>query len=463
MTFLSDWTSRERHAVLASYLGWALDAFDYFVLVFVIPDVAASFHAGITSVALALTLTLAFRPLGAFIFGRLADRYGRRPVLMINVACYSLLGFLTAFSPSLIVFLVVRSLFGVAMGGVWGVGASLAFETIASKRRGFVSGLLQSGYSMGYLVASLVFWLLYGWLGWRGMFAMGIVPAVFLVWYIASAVVESPFHDRGRAASGISVPLLGLRVTGIAIAGLIAYWAAARVLFPSFGWYGVALLLPVAAIIAYFVSSYVRRHWKLMLYAVVMMTAFNFFSHGTQDIYPLFLQKQRGFGHGTVSTIAILYNIAAILGGLTVGSLSQRLGRKRAVVATVLVAIPVAFLWAFSTSAALLALGAILMQFIVQGAWGVVPAHLNEISPRGERGTFPGTVYQLGNLIASVNAVLQTSIAEHTGGNYAIALVGVAIVSAMVIALVMGLGPQAQNAEMVDTRNYEAAVGMPTS
>jgi MFS transporter, SHS family, lactate transporter len=448
MTFLKDWTSRERHAVLASYLGWGLDAFDYFVLVFVIPDVAASFHAGISAVALALTLTLAFRPLGAFIFGRLADRYGRRPVLMINVACYSLFGFLTAFSPSLIVFLVIRSLFGVAMGGVWGIGASLAFETVTSNKRGFVSGVLQSGYATGYLGASLVFWLLYSWLGWRGMFVMGIVPAIFLVWYISSSVVESPFHDCGRAASGISISLLALRVAGIAIAGFAAYWVAAHVLFPNSGWYGAALLLPVAALLAYLISDYVRRHWKLMLYAVLMMTAFNFFSHGTQDIYPLFLQKQRGFDHATVSTIAILYNIAAIVGGLTVGILSQRFGRKRAAVATVLLAVPVAFLWAFSTSAALLALGAILMQFIVQGAWGVVPAHLNEISPKGERGTFPGTVYQLGNLIASVNAVLQTSIAEHTGGNYAIALAGVAIVSSLVIALFMGLGPQAQDVEM---------------
>lgn len=448
MTFPRDWTSRERHAVLASYLGWALDAFDYFVLVFVIPDVAASFHAGITSVALALTLTLAFRPLGAFIFGRLADRYGRRPVLMINVICYSLLGFLTAFSPSLVAFLVIRSLFGMAMGGVWGIGASLALETIASNKRGFVSGVLQSGYPMGYLVASLVFWLLYGWLGWRGMFAMGIVPAIFLVWYISSAVAESPFHNRALAAADVSIPFLGLRVAGIAVAGLIAYWVGAHVLFPNLGWYGVALLLPAAAVLAYLISEYVRGHWKLMLYAVLMMTAFNFFSHGTQDIYPLFMQKQRGFNHATVSTIAILYNIAAIVGGLTVGSLSQHFGRKRATVATVLLAIPVAFLWAFSTSAALLALGAILMQFIVQGAWGVVPAHLNEISPKGERGTFPGTVYQLGNLIASVNAVLQTGIAEHTGGDYAIALVGVAIASSLGIALFMGLGPQAQDVEM---------------
>jgi MFS transporter, SHS family, lactate transporter len=400
MAFLRGWTPRERHAVIASYLCWALDAFDYFVLVFVLTDVAQAFHAGITAVALALTLTLAFRPLGAFIFGRLADRYGRRPVLMVNVALYSVFGFLTAFSPSLITFLAIRSLFGVAMGGVWGIGASLAFETIAREKRGFVSGLMQSGYATGYLAASLVFGFLYAWLGWRGLFMVGILPAFFLIFYIWSQVSEAPGWNQERARASSTFTVL-------------------------------------------------KTHWRLALFAIVMMTAFNFFSHGTQDLYPTFLQKQHHFDHATVSTIAILYNIAAILGGLTVGSLSQSFGRRRASVVTALIAVPVAFLWAFSSTAALLALGAILMQFLVQGAWGVVPAHLNEISPAGARGTFPGTVYQLGNLIASVNAVLQTSIAERTGGNYAIALASVAIVSVLVIALFMGLGPQAQDVEMV--------------
>ncbi|HXL70698.1 MAG TPA: MFS transporter [Rhizomicrobium sp.] len=400
MAFLSGWTPRERHAVIASYLCWSLDAFDYFVLVFVLTDVAQAFHAGITAVALALTLTLAFRPLGAFVFGRLADRYGRRPVLMVNVALYSLFGFLTAFSPSLITFLAIRSLFGVAMGGVWGIGASLAFETIAREKRGFVSGLMQSGYATGYLAASLVFGFLYAWLGWRGLFMVGILPAFFLIFYIWSQVSEAPGWNQERARASTTFSVL-------------------------------------------------KTHWRLALFAIVMMTAFNFFSHGTQDLYPTFLQKQHHFDHATVSTIAILYNIAAILGGLTVGSLSQRFGRRRASVVTALIAVPVAFLWAFSSTAVLLALGAIMMQFLVQGAWGVVPAHLNEISPEGARGTFPGTVYQLGNLIASVNAVLQTSIAERTGGNYAIALASVAIVSVLVIALFMGLGPQAQDVEMV--------------
>ncbi|MGH6827771.1 MAG: MFS transporter, partial [Rhizomicrobium sp.] len=293
MGLLSGWTPRERHAVIAAYLGWSLDAFDYFVLVFVLSDVARTFKTGILAVALALTLTLAFRPLGAFIFGRLADRHGRRPVLMVNIACYSLFGFLTAFAPSLGAFFVIRSLFGVAMGGVWGIGASLAFETIQRERRGFVSGLMQSGYATGYLVASLVFGLFYGWLGWRGLFMLGIVPAILLVFYIRLQVSEAPGWDRKRARAASTFSVL-------------------------------------------------KKHWRLALLTIVTMTAFNFFSHGTQDLYPTFLQRQHHFDHATVSIIAVLYNIAAIAGGLTVGSLSQRFGRKRAVVTTVLIAVPIA-------------------------------------------------------------------------------------------------------------------------
>ncbi|HEY4077525.1 MAG TPA: MFS transporter [Rhizomicrobium sp.] len=447
MAILTGWTPRERHAVIAAFLAWSLDAFDFFVLVFVLGDVADSFKVPISSVAWALTLTLAFRPLGAFIFGRLADRFGRRPVLMINIAFYSLFGFLTAFSPNLMGFFIIRSLFGVAMGGIWGIGASMAFETVHSEKRGFVSGVLQSGYSTGYLFASITFYLLYSAFGWRGLFIVGLVPAAALIAYIWMNVTESPAHDRVRA-SRITMPMLATQVTGILIAGFLTYLVASRLLYPNLGWYGVALILPVAAGTAYAASPFVRKHWRLMLFAVVMMTAFNFFSHGTQDIYPTFLQKQHGFGKGTVSLIAVLYNIAAVAGGITFGILSQRFGRRRASMTAALIAIPVAFLWAFSPTAVLLGLGAMLMQFMVQGAWGVVPAHLNELSPADARGTFPGTVYQLGNLIASVNAVLQTTVAERSGGNYGVALASVAILSCIVIAICMKFGPEAKDVKM---------------
>jgi SHS family lactate transporter-like MFS transporter len=396
---LRGWTATERNVVAATYLGWTLDAFDFFVLVFVLTDVAAAFGATIPAVALAVTLTLAFRPLGAFLFGRLADRYGRRPVLMANIALYTLFGFLTAFVWDLPSFLVVRSLFGVAMGGVWGIGASLAMETIQPKARGIVSGLLQSGYPSGYLLASVVFGLLYASIGWRGMFMVGVIPAAMLILYMYAAVPESRAFDRhsARASSTLSV---------------------------------------------------LRSHWKIALFAIILMTGFNFFSHGTQDIFPTFLQKQLHFEHGTVSTIAVIYNIGAICGGLLFGGISQAVGRRRAILGATLLSIPAVYLWAFSVTPLLLALGAFLMQFFVQGAWGVVPAHLNELSPREARATFPGTVYQLGNFIASVNAVLQTYVAQQTG-SYPLALASVALCAALLIATLVKFGPEAHNVEMV--------------
>ncbi len=395
---LKGWTATQKHVVLASYLGWTLDAFDFFLLVFVMKDVAGAFATSLTSVALAITLTLALRPVGAFIFGRLADRYGRQPILMLDIALYSLLGFATAFAPNLTVFLIIRALFGVAMGGEWGIGASLTMEMIPPKARGFVSGLLQSGYPSGYLLASMVFGLLYPHVGWRGMFMVGIVPAL-LILYIRSKVPESPAFHRQRATTPVT---LGVRA----------------------------------------------RHWLLAAYAILLMTAFNFFSHGTQDLYPTFLQKQHHFGHETVSAIAVVYNIGAILGGLTFGAFSQRIGRRRAMIIAALLAIPAVWLWAFSQTAVMLAVGAFAVQFFVQGAWGVVPAHLNELSPPEVRGTFPGTVYQLGNFIASSNAVIQARIAETHGNNYALALAAVAVAAALAIALLVSFGREAKDVDM---------------
>ena len=392
------WTSEQKHVVAASYLGWTLDAFDFFLMVFVIKDVAHEFHVENETVAIAITLTLALRAVGAFIFGRIADRFGRRPVLMADVLLYSVLGFATAFSPNLTVFLIIRSLFGIAMGGEWGIGASLTMESIKPEARGFVSGLLQSGYPSGYLLASVVFALLYTHIGWRGMFMVGILPAL-LIFYIRKSVPESPGWTPEHAKTGTVLTVL-------------------------------------------------KRDWKLALYAIILMTAFNFFSHGTQDIYPLFLQAQHGFDSHTVGFIAVIYNIGAIIGGWTFGILSQAYGRRRMIILAALLAIPVAWLWAFSETAAMLAAGAFLMQFFVQGAWGIVPVHLNELSPHDARATFPGTVYQLGNFIASSNAVLQTHWAASAGGNYSWALAGVAVISALAIALLTFMGREAKNADL---------------
>jgi MFS transporter, SHS family, lactate transporter len=392
---LSGWTNEQKHVVAASFLGWSLDAFDFFLLVFVLKDIAAEFHTDISNVTLAILLTLAMRPVGAFIFGRAADRWGRRPTLMVNILLYSVLEFASGFAPSLTVLIILRALYGVAMGGEWGVGASLTMETIPPHARGFVSGLLQSGYPTGYFMASIVYGVLFPYIGWRGMFMVGVIPAL-LVLYIRRNVPESPSWSKEIAAErGGTLEVL-------------------------------------------------KSHWRLGIYAVVLMTAFNFFSHGTQDIYPTFLQVQHQFTPHVVSIIAVVYNIGAIVGGILFGTLSERFGRRRCIIISALLTLPVIPLWAFSDGPVMLAIGAFLMQFTVQGAWGVVPVHLNELSPDNARATFPGFVYQLGNLLASVNATLQAGIATYFGGNYGLALAIVAGTVAIVIAVLTAVGTEAK-------------------
>jgi MFS transporter, SHS family, lactate transporter len=392
---LSGWTTEQKHVVAASFLGWSLDAFDFFLLVFVLKDISAEFQTDISNVTLAILLTLAMRPIGAFIFGRAADRWGRRPTLMIDIALYSILEFASGFSPNLTIFIILRALYGVAMGGEWGVGASLTMESIPPHARGFVSGLLQSGYPAGYFMASIVYGVLFPYIGWRGMFMVGVIPAL-LVLYIRRNVPESPsFSKEAAVESGDTLTVL-------------------------------------------------KSHWRLGIYAVVLMTAFNFFSHGTQDLYPTFLEVEHKLSPQAVGIIAVIYNIGAICGGILFGTLSERFGRRRCIVVAALLSLPVIPLWAFSDSPALLAVGAFLMQFTVQGAWGVIPVHLNELSPENARGTFPGFVYQLGNLLASINATLQAGIASHFGGNYGLALAAVAGLVAIVIAVLTAVGTEAK-------------------
>ncbi|CAG9195455.1 Permeases of the major facilitator superfamily [Paraburkholderia tropica] len=396
------WTREQKNVTIAAYLGWTLDAFDFFLMVFVLKDIATEFNTKIPAVAFAITLTLAMRPLGALIFGRLADKYGRRPTLMVNIACYSLLELLTGFSPNLTTFIVLRALFGVAMGGEWGVGSALTMETIPPKARGFVSGLLQAGYPSGYLLASVVFGVLYQHIGWRGMFFVGVLPAL-LVLYVRSHVPESP-----------------------------AWKEMEKRVRPT-------------------LLSTLKHNLGLSIYAIVLMTAFNFFSHGTQDLYPTFLREQHHFDPHTVSLITIVLNIGAIVGGLFFGSISEKIGRRKAICIAALIALPVLPLWAFSATPVMLALGAFLMQISVQGAWGVIPVHLNEISPDEVRATFPGLVYQLGNLFASVNATLQASLAETHDQNYGMAMAIVAGTVAIVISVLILFSRERRGIDMTQT------------
>jgi len=357
----------QRNTFLACFLGWALDAFDFFLLTFVIAPMANDFGTGIAELTYAITITLAMRPVGAFIFGLLGDRFGRRIPLMVNIIFYSLMELLTAFSPSYTWLLIFRALYGVGMGGEWGLGASLAMETLPTATRGLFSGILQQGYAFGYLLAAIVYWVVFPFFGWRGLFVAGALPAL-LVLYIRARVPESPVWIRRHRE---------------------------KVNF----WNDLLMVL--------------QRHWVLFLYVVLLMTAFNAMSHGTQDMYQTFLGEQRHFGVTQKAATGIIYAFGAICGGTVIGHLSQKWGRRRSIIVTAVLGIMLIPLWVFPPGFALLVAGGFAMQFMVQGAWGIVPVHLNELSPDAVRGTFPGVAYQLGNLFAANTAVIEARLADH--------------------------------------------------
>ena len=402
LSYFRGLTSAQLHAYLASLGGWTLDAFDFFIFLFCLNAISVEFHTDIKAVSEGVFLTLACRPIGALVFGWLAEKYGRRPVLMVNVLSFSALQLATAFAPNLSTLLALRALFGFAMGGEWGVGAALALETLPARGRGFFSGLLQQGYVLGYLLASILFWLAFEYVGWRGLFMISAASALLVI-YIRYGVEESPAWVAGAAPQRASAA---------------AIWSALRNHLPTFG------------------------------YLVLLMACFNAFSHGSQDLYPTFLQKQHGFPAGVTGPIAIIANVGALLGGICFGALSERLGRRRTISLAALLSLPMIPLWAYSQTAVMLAVGGFLMQFMVQGAWGIVPAHLNELSPASVRAILPGFAYQLGNLAMSKMAPFQSGIAESHGNDYAYILAWTMAVVAIALIVVTMLGPEARAAEL---------------
>ena len=413
MSVLSDFrrlTRPQRHTFLAGFLGWTMDSLDYFILILCAPAIAAEFHTRPSAVMGAVFLTLAFRPVGAVLFGVLADRYGRRPVLMVNILSFSVIELACGFAPSLGALLVLRAVFGLAMGGEWGVGAALVFETLPSEGRGGFSGILQEGYALGSILAAAIYALFFHAIGWRGLFILGATPAL-LVFYVQARVAESPVWLEGKRKR------LALAVGGVRPSRLSTDWASLRAFLPTF------------------------------LFLVLLMTAFMSFSHGTQDVYPTFLATQARLTPQIVGLIGVLYGFGSIAGGIVFGALSEKWGRKRAIVTAALLAIPVIPLYAYGHSALTLGIGAVLMQFMVQGAWGVVPAYLTELSPAPVRATAPGLAYQLGGLITSWNGKAQALAAEHTG-NYPAVLAITVIVVALTLAGLALMGHEAKGRRM---------------
>ncbi len=376
-------------AVIAGFLGWTLDAFDFFLVVIALPAIAQDLGVSEHEIAFSLTLTLMFRPLGAFIFGLLADRYGRRMPMMINLVFYSAVEVATAFSPNLIVFLVLRALFGIGMGGEWGVGASLVMEKVPARWRGVLSGILQEGYAAGYLLAAVAAWFMLDRFGWRVMFLLGGLPAL-LTLLIRYGIKESEIWRRSKAAN----------------------WSH--------------------------LGRTLRSHWKLWLYLTLLMAAMNFTSHGTQDMYPAFMKDYRGMDARSYSQVVMLMMTGAIIGGLAFGLASDRLGRRKMMIVAFLGALTVTPLWAFSSGMTSIITGAVLMQFMVQGAWGIIPAHINELSPDSVRGFLPGFAYQCGNFIAASIASVQSALASRYPYSYVMAASAATIFLFAIVATALG-------------------------
>jgi MFS transporter, SHS family, lactate transporter len=409
MSFIRDFkrlTSSQRHTFIASFLGWTLDSLDFFLLIFCVKAISADFHAKPSDVFTAVLLTQIFRPVGALVFGILADRYGRRPVLMFNILSFSVIELACAFAPSLAVLLVLRALFGIAMGGEWGVGAALAFESLPTEGRGGFSGILQEGYAFGSILASGAFAMLFHSLGWRGLFMIGASPAL-LVFYVQARVEESPVWLAAERK----------RRSAPARESYAKKLASLKSFLPTF------------------------------LFLIVLMTAFMSFSHGTQDVYPTFLQVQIGLSPRVVGMIGVIYGFAQIAGGFVFGTLSERWGRKRAIIAAALLSLVAIPAWAYGHTAVTLAVGAVIMQFMVQGAWGVVPAYLAELTPAPVRATAPGLAYQLGGLVTSWNANAQSMAAEKWGSYRNVLAVTVMIV-ALALAALASLGHEVKGKDM---------------
>lgn len=389
--------ANQRNAVLAGFLGWTLDAFDFFILTFVVVQVAHDFHRSVPDIVLTISACLFTRPVGAFIFGLLADHYGRRTLLISNIIFYSIVEVLSGLAPSYAIFFALRLLYGVGMGGEWGVGASLALESVPARLRGVISGLLQEGYAVGYIIAAVAYATVFPHFGWRVMFFVGGLPGLLSLFIITKVKEPEAWHQAKT----------------------------------DWGTYKHSLF----------------SNWKLFIYLVVLMSFMNFISHGTQDLYPTFLQVQHGFSVHLTSVITVVSMIGAILGGLAFGLASNHFGRKRCMIVAALLAVLTIPLWALAASETVILAGAFLMQFMVQGAWGVIPAHLNELSPGALRGFFPGFAYQLGAAIAGLIAPIEAVLARQHG--YSTIMAGAAALVLIVGSIVIALGPEARGVAFV--------------
>jgi SHS family lactate transporter-like MFS transporter len=377
------------HAVSAGFLGWTLDAFDFFVVIFLFDTLAAHFHVSKSDIVLTVTATLAMRPVGALLFGMMADGYGRRRPLMANVLFFSTVELLCGFAPNYTTFFILRMLFGIGMGGEWGVGASLAMEHAPVRWRGVLSGILQSGYSIGYLLAALASRVVLPTWGWRAMFWVGGIPAL-LALYIRTKVPESEAWEQHRLLKTLDAPRIA--------------W----------------------------------QNKRLVLYMIGLMFLMNCLSHGTQDLYPDFLKDAHNVAHNMVAYVAMFYNVGAVSGAVIFGLLSERIGRRYSMLSALALALLVIPAWAFGSTLIVLAIGAFILQMGVQGAWGIIPVHLNELSPDSVRGLLPGFTYQIGILLAASTPRVEFAVRNRLGYAWALTSFELVVIGCLSLVLIFG-------------------------
>jgi SHS family lactate transporter-like MFS transporter len=384
-------------AVASSILGWVLDAFDFFVVVFLFDALAGNFHVEKKAIVWTISITLAMRPVGALLFGALADRYGRKKPLMACVVYFSAITILSGFAPNYLFFVVMRALYGIGMGGYWGIGASFAMENAPRERRGVLSGMMQGGYPFGYLLAAVGMLTIMPHLGWRAMFVVGsLLAAVIVVLTYLSPESEAWKQHRMGSVANIFKTLF--------------------------------------------------QHMGSFSYLLLVMVVMSCLSHGTQDLYPDFLKSLPSiknamvFGMKPLYGIPIIYNIGAITGAIFFGHFSERIGRRYAIMAALLLSLLAIPAWAFGGSVLMLVVGSYVMQTGVQGAFGVIPAHLNELSPDAVRSLFPGFVYQLGVLIASPAVSFEFLLRDHYGYPWALTLFEVIVI--VLLLIIFAVGPE---------------------
>ncbi|KAJ7617913.1 MFS general substrate transporter [Roridomyces roridus] len=362
------------------WLAWTCDAIDFFSVSLSVTALSEQFDRPTTKITQAITLTLLFRSVGAVLFGVFSDRFGRKWPLVFNLGLVAVLELGAGFTQTFRQFLAVRSLFGIGMGGIWGLAITTGLENLPVGLRGIASGVMQQGYAVGYLFAACI--------------SLKLVPAVPAGW-------RALFFT----ASGISL-------FGAVLRALLPESTVFRQMRESAEGHGVVSEAQKTKQFMKSTWEMLKQHWVLAIYMCLLMTGFNFSSHGSQDLYPTFMHNTKGFSTHTATVATIIGNCGAIAGGAVAGYSSQYLGRRITIIIFTLLIGCFIPLWIIPNNFSSLAAGAFCVQFGVQGAWGVIPIHLTELSPPAFRATFPGVAYQIGNMISSTAAQI-----EATGGN----------------------------------------------